>query len=714
MSNDVELMEVPSRTSAEGGGAAPRANPARRPAAGRPAARKRPAAGAAASADDSAQEAAPEPAAADGEPKLLPPERRKAPRFIAHKPWKYYGMTLVPLLLLLGGAAPFHHFITEVTLANIVLNGLIISVLFLGAGIIFMRVRAVQKEFGYLNQLTNAYLEGKPFTEVLQDPTIYYSGVGHVIVHIAETEGKISSGLTQTAVNEELDHFQHHFQAGYEVPNYIVGFMIAMGLTGTFIGLLETMLGISAMLGGINTGGGGDMSAAVMGLITELQKPLAGMGTAFSASLFGLIGSVVLGMMMLALKFSVTEFMSALRRYINGVVEHDIVAATAQGGGGGGGGRGGQARSRAPKDSSIGTFIEQVVDAQMQSHEAFKMSQEHTVNLGVRIDKLADSLDAVGEMLKAQMETQKKVYELIAFGPRMRDLADETLSETRKMVEMQRQQAELMTDSIRGVSQLEQRLNGIGVAMQGLQQWMVTDSNQKQGQSKAILAAITTLQERTTQVVQEAEQTRNVNIDMARHMAANAESQKKLVDLLGFGGRMRDIADQQLSELKILNSMQRESTGSFEQLGTLMANLDQRFVRIDTQLTQWATEFGSKNDATRNELKAIGESFGTLQKIMTLVAREASQNRGVSIDIARHLTEANNNLVALKGGNELLTKIQDGAASQVGVLNVLVNEVRNARSSVVRDLRTEIRSLAEVLGGQEGYDEEAYDEEETA
>ena len=51
----------------------------------------------------------------------------------------------------------------------------------------------------------------------------------HVVVHLAGTEGKVSSGLVQTAINEELDHLEHHFKAGYEVPNFIVGGLIALG-----------------------------------------------------------------------------------------------------------------------------------------------------------------------------------------------------------------------------------------------------------------------------------------------------------------------------------------------------------------------------------------------------------------------------------------------------------------------------------------------------
>ncbi|MEZ5915547.1 MAG: hypothetical protein R3C42_08000 [Parvularculaceae bacterium] len=40
---------------------------------------------------------------------------------------------------------------------------------------------------------------------------------------------------------------------------------------------------------------GGDPETAITQLITNLKAPLSGMGTAFSSSLFGLSGSLVVG-----------------------------------------------------------------------------------------------------------------------------------------------------------------------------------------------------------------------------------------------------------------------------------------------------------------------------------------------------------------------------------------------------------------------------------
>lgn len=625
-------------------------------------------------------------------PKVQKIERRRSPRFEGYKPKKYYVIAALPFLVMIGGAMPFQHFIIEVVLTNMILNGLILAVLGVGAAVIIMRVKAVQKQFAILNQFTEAYKAKKPIADVLQDPKVYFSGVGHVVVHLAGTEGKVSSGLTQTAINEELDHLEHHFKAGYEVPNFIVGGLIALGLTGTFIGLLETMLGISAMLGGINAGGGGDMTEAIMGLIGELQKPLAGMGTAFSASLFGLIGSVTLGMMMLALKYSVDEFMTNMRRYINTVTEHEIEEGSGK---------------RIPakelmaarggvSESFLSEFIVDVMDQQSQTQDVFRQSQENAIKLSVKIDRLADSINGVGELIKAQVETSKKMYDLLGYGPRMRDLAEQTLDEIKRLGDVQKLQGGLTGETTRAVTQLDQRIVSVNTQLSELAQWMSSDSEVKVGSAKNLLAAVGTLQDRMTQVAQETEQTRNVNIDMARHLSSQAESHKKLIELLGFGGRMRDIADQTLSEMKVLTSIQREESSAIGQLGTALGNIDQRFVRIGNQLAQLATDLGNQGESGRIEVKGIAQTLVTLQEQLAAMGKESSQGRQITIDIARHLADANGKLQDLRTGNELLSKIQDGASGQTVALDMMLSEIRNARTSIVRDLRTELREISRM------------------
>ena len=74
----------------------------------------------------------------------------------------------------------------------------------------------------------------------------------------------------------------------------MTGLLIFLGLLGTFWGLLKTVTSVSDVIGSMSLGNG-DMNLMFEQLKTGLARPLAGMGTAFSASMYGLAGALVLG-----------------------------------------------------------------------------------------------------------------------------------------------------------------------------------------------------------------------------------------------------------------------------------------------------------------------------------------------------------------------------------------------------------------------------------
>lgn len=466
-----------------------------------------------------------------------------------HKPMKYYLIGIAPFLLLLAGGMPFRHFVIEVVHANMILNGLILSVLVLGVLIIMQRIYSVQKEYATLDRFMETIEAGDSMADLLEESGIDETRVAHVLENIVATEGHISSQMVQTAMNEELEHVQHTFQASYDIPNYIVGFMIAMGLTGTFIGLLETMLGISSMLGGLNAGGG-DMNAAVMGLISELQKPLAGMGTAFSASLFGLIGSSILGMMMLSLKYAVSDFMGAFRRYIALIVEHDEGTRAE---GMSGAGMGAMMARSGITETFMKELTAQMVEQQTLSQDLFRQSQENIINAVVRIDQMSDGIHAVAELLKTHVETSKRMYDLLGYGPRMKDLSEQTLAEIKALNANQGGQAEGMEKVATAMGALDQRFVRVSSQL-GEIATLLTKGAGGDG-IKAIAAVVTAVQGQIAEIAKESGQGRQVGIDIARHLA---EANNKLQDMRAGNESLSKIQEGSAKQAVLLDMMLTE------------------------------------------------------------------------------------------------------------------------------------------------------------
>lgn len=79
-----------------------------------------------------------------------------------------------------------------------------------------------------------------------------------------------------------------------DLTRYFMNVLILLGLLGTFWGLLQTVGGIGAVIGGLSLGDA-DIKEVFERFKESLQRPLSGMGVSFSASLFGLASSLILG-----------------------------------------------------------------------------------------------------------------------------------------------------------------------------------------------------------------------------------------------------------------------------------------------------------------------------------------------------------------------------------------------------------------------------------
>ena len=97
---------------------------------------------------------------------------------------------------------------------------------------------------------------------------------------------------------------------------YIIVVLIFLGLIGTFWGLLLTVSGVKSVLAGLDTATAGDTAAFIIRLKTSLDGLLGGMGSAFSASLFGLSSSVILGFVELQTRKARSRVLSDLDRFV--------------------------------------------------------------------------------------------------------------------------------------------------------------------------------------------------------------------------------------------------------------------------------------------------------------------------------------------------------------------------------------------------------------
>ncbi|MBK5198770.1 MAG: MotA/TolQ/ExbB proton channel family protein, partial [Methyloceanibacter sp.] len=122
------------------------------------------------------------------------------------------------------------------------------------------------------------------------------------------------------AMRSLLDSVASRLEEQRETTRYLVGLLVFLGLLGTFWGLLQTVSSVGNSIGALDTGGGDNVMLFDQ-LKEGLAGPLKGMGTAFSASMFGLSGSLILGFLDLQAGHAQGRFYNELEDWLSGITE---------------------------------------------------------------------------------------------------------------------------------------------------------------------------------------------------------------------------------------------------------------------------------------------------------------------------------------------------------------------------------------------------------
>jgi hypothetical protein len=197
--------------------------------------------------------------------------------------------------------------------ANPALNGLILGVL--AVGVIYnLRQAAV---IAPAIRWVEAFRETVDARRArLPRPPLLISAMVKLLLDADERGGRLAPESTRAI----LDSIGTRMDEGREMGRYIGHLLVFLGLLGTFWGLIETVNGVVNTISGLTTTGG-EAEDAIAQLIRNLQAPLSGMGTAFSSSLFGLSGSLVVGFLDLQAAQAQGRFYTDLEDWLSGMTD---------------------------------------------------------------------------------------------------------------------------------------------------------------------------------------------------------------------------------------------------------------------------------------------------------------------------------------------------------------------------------------------------------
>jgi len=121
------------------------------------------------------------------------------------------------------------------------------------------------------------------------------------------------------ACEDEMAHLQRGYQEALSFPAFLSGSLVGLGLVGTFIGLLGALGDIADLISGLSAmnDANKNMLELFSQLVQQLQNPMKSMATAFVASLYGLVGSMTLGFMLIAQRKFTPELLGEWRSLVN-------------------------------------------------------------------------------------------------------------------------------------------------------------------------------------------------------------------------------------------------------------------------------------------------------------------------------------------------------------------------------------------------------------
>jgi hypothetical protein len=354
-----------------------------------------------------------------------------------NKPTSYLIRMIVFCVVVYSVAALISPQLTRFFLANPVINSVIVVVEVFG---VFWNLRQVQR----LNPEVAWVEEFRRTRQKLEQvhPPVLLAPMARMLHGRADGERRFT--LSGQAMSTILDGVASRLDESRELSRYVTGVMIFLGLLGTFWGLLHTVSSVAAVIDSMNLAGG-DVNGMFEQLKAGLAGPLAGMGTAFSSSMFGLSGALILGFLDLTAGQAMNRFFNELEEWLAGLTR---LSTGVLGGDG---------------EASVPVYVQALLEQTAENMDSLQrvlsrgedgraQGNAALLSLNERIATLADTLRTNQQLMLKLAETQAALAPALArLGDARQNVQDEVSSAHLRNIELLL--SRLLTESEQGRAQ---------------------------------------------------------------------------------------------------------------------------------------------------------------------------------------------------------------------------------------------------------------------
>ncbi|WP_424812583.1 flagellar motor protein MotA [Roseococcus sp. YIM B11640] len=304
------------------------------------------------------------------------------------KPTAYLTRMLVFLALVGVAVGLLYPSLHTAFAANPVLNSFILFVLVVGILWNFRQVLVLHGEVNWLEAFRNAR-QGDP----AQPSPRLLAPMASMLA--ARRTDRFT--LSTASMRSIMDGISSRLDETRELSRYMTGLLIFLGLLGTFWGLLLTIGAVADVIGGMSVGSG-DVNVLFNQLKSGLAQPLRGMGVAFSSSMLGLAGALVLGFLDLTAGQAQNRFYTELEDWLAGLTR---VSSGALGGEGEGG--------------SMPAYVHALLEQTAENLEALQAimarGEEARGTTATAIAQVAEQLSLLGEQMRASQAMNARMAE---------------------------------------------------------------------------------------------------------------------------------------------------------------------------------------------------------------------------------------------------------------------------------------------------------------
>ena len=216
---------------------------------------------------------------------------------------------LVATALVATGAWVIKDTVLGIYHTNPLLNGAIVGTFLLGVVTCFWQVVILVQSVSWIE----SFVRRAPGTENAQPPRLLVP-----LAALLRSRGK-KMQISNASSRSILESVATRIDEARDFTRYLANLLIFLGLLGTFFGLATSVPAIVETIRSLAPQEGESGVQVFEKLMSGLESQLGGMGTAFSSSLLGLAGSLVIGLLELFASHGQNRFYRELEEWVSSI-----------------------------------------------------------------------------------------------------------------------------------------------------------------------------------------------------------------------------------------------------------------------------------------------------------------------------------------------------------------------------------------------------------